>query len=282
MRHRRVAGRSARHQLDRPRILFERLHRRVRRLAADAGHASAFGEAVFGVDGVAVLLRHEVDADRLGRRAALLARLRQKDHVAIERHLQPFQFQQDHQPGDDMRFVVERTARIDVPAVARRAERREFPLRGIHRDDVGVAHQQNRPLGAASPSAARPGSGGSDRARTADSRCPRDRAPASGSRRRAFRFPADCWCPAAAAPGNAASSRLRAPSSRACARPARSPRTNTAARSARRRRPIVIETSLPQVLVEEVQRPLPRELRRRLVVARRRVVVEAVLCASGR
>src|SRR5262245_21446416 len=32
-----------------------------------------------------------------------------------------------------------------------------------------------------------------------------------------------------------------------------------------------------QVLVEELQRPVPGELRRRLVVARRRVVVEAVL-----
>src|SRR5689334_8534100 len=33
----------------------------------------------------------------------------------------------------------------------------------------------------------------------------------------------------------------------------------------------------PEVLREEIERALPRELRRRLVVARRRVVVEAVL-----
>src|SRR5215207_8934468 len=37
---------------------------------------------------------------------------------------------------------------------------------------------------------------------------------------------------------------------------------------------------LSQVLVEERDRPLPRQLRRRLVVARRRVVVEAVLRAG--
>ena len=34
-----------------------------------------------------------------------------------------------------------------------------------------------------------------------------------------------------------------------------------------------------EILVEELERPLPRELGRRLVVARRRVVVEAVLGA---
>ena len=41
-----------------------------------------------------------------------------------------------------------------------------------------------------------------------------------------------------------------------------------------------LRDSAPQVLVEEVDRPLPGKLRGRLVVARRRVVVEAVLGAG--
>src|SRR5207247_5644330 len=40
-----------------------------------------------------------------------------------------------------------------------------------------------------------------------------------------------------------------------------------------------LRTPCPQVLVEKVERPLPRELGRLFVVARRRVVVEPVLRA---
>ena len=43
-----------------------------------------------------------------------------------------------------------RAAAVDVAAVPRRAERRERPLRRIDVDDVGVRHQQQRTLRAAS------------------------------------------------------------------------------------------------------------------------------------
>ena len=68
--------------LDSTRLLLGRADVGADDLAAGADDAAAFGEAELGVDGVEVLVDHELRAD-LGR--ALFAGLREEDDVAIER-----------------------------------------------------------------------------------------------------------------------------------------------------------------------------------------------------
>ncbi len=102
-----------------------------------------FGEAVFGLDLRIVLAHHELHAEI---RAALLAGLRQKDDVAVERHVEPLEQQHRHQPAGEVVLVVDRAASVDPAAVARGAERRELPLRLVDGDHVAVAHDQQRLL----------------------------------------------------------------------------------------------------------------------------------------
>ncbi len=148
--HRAVARRPARGQRDAVGDLLGRLHAREPYLSARARDAAALGEAVLGVDLRPVVLDQELDAEL---RAGLLAGLGQEDHVAVERHVQPLQLQHHHQRGDDVVLVVHGAAAVDVAAVARGRERRMRPLRRVDLDDVGVAHDEQRPLlaGAAQP-----------------------------------------------------------------------------------------------------------------------------------
>ena len=93
------------------------------RLARDA---AALGEAVLGIHSAKWSRDDEVDADA---GAALLAGLREKDDVAIERHVLPLQQQHRHQRRRQIVLVVHGASAVDVAAVACRAERRERPLR---------------------------------------------------------------------------------------------------------------------------------------------------------
>ena len=93
-----------------------------------------------------MLVHHELNADL---RRAFLAGLGQENHVAVERHISPFQFQHCHEGSDDVIFVINGAPAIHIAAVSRCAKRRERPLPGIDIHDVGVAHNKERPLLAA-------------------------------------------------------------------------------------------------------------------------------------
>jgi hypothetical protein len=92
-----------------------------------------------------VVLDHVLDANA---RRPFLSGLGEKNHVTVERHVEPFQRQHRHQRGDDVVLVVDGAAAVDIAAVARSAERGERPLLGVDRDHVGMSHQEQRALGA--------------------------------------------------------------------------------------------------------------------------------------
>ena len=168
--------------------------------------------AVLRVDGGKVLVRHQLDADAC---RALLARLRQEDHVAVQRQVGALQQQHHHQRRREVVLVVHRAAAVDVAAVAHRAERRMRPLLRVHVDDVGVAHDQQRPLAAVALDA-RDHVGPVGLARVdLDRQAFASPARSSGSRRRASRCRAGRWCRTGRAPGSGAAFRPRPSSSRA-------------------------------------------------------------------
>ena len=134
--------------------------------------------------------------------------------------------QHEHEARDEVVLVVDRSAPVDVAAVANGAERRMRPLLRVHGDDVGVAHDEHRLLLAVALDADDEVRALRDRWRRPDTECPPCRAPASDSPPRALRCPADCSYRAAGAPGSAEGSPLRSPTRRcAPARRAASPRT---------------------------------------------------------
>jgi hypothetical protein len=137
-----MTGDAVRHQLDAAWNLFQRLDPGVLHLAVCPRDAPAFGETVLGLDFGEVLVHHELDPNV---RAPFLASLGQEDDVAIERHVEPLQDQHRHQPGSEIVLVVDRAAAVNVAPLARRAERRVLPLRGVDRDHIGVAHDEQRP-----------------------------------------------------------------------------------------------------------------------------------------
>ena len=115
--------------------------------------------------------------------------------------------------GDDVVLVVHGSAAIDMTAVARGAERRMRPFLRVDVDDVGVAHDEDGPLGAA---ALEPREDvRTTRLEREDLRpgCPRLRALSSGTRRPAARCLADPRCPCERAPGSAGAFRRRGPTS---------------------------------------------------------------------
>ena len=93
-----------------------------------------------------MLPRHVLNAD-LGR--TLFAGFGKKDNVAIQRNILTLQRQHHHERRNHVVLVVHRSAAIDMTAVARGAKRRVRPLLRIDVDDVGVAHDEDRPPGAA-------------------------------------------------------------------------------------------------------------------------------------
>ena len=141
-----MARRPRGDEVDGTRQLLGGLHGGVARPAAEPRDVAALSEAVLRSDRVGMLRGHESDA---ASRRPLFARLDQEDDVAVERDVQPLQREKGHQPGDDVRLVVERSAAIDVAAVPSRAERRKRPLLRVDGDDVAVAHVEDgllRPL----------------------------------------------------------------------------------------------------------------------------------------
>ena len=79
----------------------------------------------------------------------------EEDDVAIERHVQPLQHQHHHQRRDRRCPCRRRCRGRRHSRRARGAERRMCPLRGVDVDDVGVAHDEQRPLAAVALQAAR-------------------------------------------------------------------------------------------------------------------------------
>lgn len=86
-------------------------------------------------------------------RAGLLVGLREQDHVAAQRHVPQFEFHQHRQFGRQQRFVILRSASVDVAIAQRGRKRRDAPLRRVRRNHVAVRHQQQGPwrLGAMAP-----------------------------------------------------------------------------------------------------------------------------------
>ena len=144
-RHRAVAGDAARDQVDAARDLLHRLDGGEAHLVGLARDVTALGVAVLRVDGGEVLVRHQLDADAC---RALLTRLRQEDHVAVQRQVGALEQQHHHQRRREVVLVVHRAAAVDVAAIPHGAERRMRPLLRVHIHDVGVAHDQQRPLAA--------------------------------------------------------------------------------------------------------------------------------------
>ena len=141
--HRAMAGRAGHDQLHRPWFLLGRADVGLLHLAARTHDATAFGQAELRVDRVEVVVHHELRAHVGG---AFLTGLGQQNHVAVERGIGALQLQDQHQPGDQVVLVVNRAAAIDVAAVDGGAKRRERPLLGVDRDDVGVSQHEDRLL----------------------------------------------------------------------------------------------------------------------------------------
>src|SRR5206468_7663055 len=146
-RNRSVSGDPVRDELDAARNLLARLHLGVAHLSLLTIDAAAFGETVLRLELGEVLRDHIADADT---RVALFARFGQIDHVAVERHAPALQHQHRHQRRRGVVLVVDRTAAVHPAAVARRAEGRELPLRGVDAYGIRVAHDQQRTLRAVS------------------------------------------------------------------------------------------------------------------------------------
>ena len=197
-------------ELDATRNLLQRLNRRVLGLAADPRDAAAFGEAVLGVDFGKMILDEVADADA---GAALLTRLRHKDHVAIERHVQPLQQQHGHHAGGQVVLVVDGAAAIHPAAFAGGAQGRVSPFLVVRGHGVAVTHHEDRPLPAVAfqpRNQVRSIHVRSDDHATGSLPC---RRPLSRTRRRCVRFRVGCVYRAATPPDSGASSLLRRPTS---------------------------------------------------------------------
>src|SRR5215467_9597698 len=101
-RNRSVTGCAVSRKFDAPRDLLHGLDRRVFDLSALPHDSSAFGKTVFGIDFVEVLIHHKSNAEP---RSSLLASLKQKNHITIQRNVQPFQRQRGHESSSNVVFV---------------------------------------------------------------------------------------------------------------------------------------------------------------------------------
>jgi len=80
---------------------------------------------------------------RAHRAPDLFVRLRQQDHVAIERHALALEAQKRDQLRDALALHVHRAAGPELVALNGRHERIGFPLRAIGRHDVHVMKQDD-------------------------------------------------------------------------------------------------------------------------------------------
>ena len=97
-------GPTVRGQFDGPCHLFRRFHLRQLEASRLPLNERPFGEAVFRIDRIEVLLDHEINPNS-GR--AFFANIGEEDRVAIARDGQPLQHDHRHQAGDDVGLVVE-------------------------------------------------------------------------------------------------------------------------------------------------------------------------------
>jgi len=104
---------------------------------------AAFGERVLGRNVVPVLAHQKIDAVLCG---ALLARLGDEDHVAIERHGGTLEQEQSHQPHGDVALVVDGSPPNDEAVAEGGGERIRFPAGAFNTDDISVAHDDDGPL----------------------------------------------------------------------------------------------------------------------------------------
>ena len=142
-RNQSVSGDAVRDELDAPRHLLSRLDLHVLELTLLADAVAALGQAVFGVDFGPVLRDHEADADP---RVPFFARFGEKDHVAVERDVEPLQRQHRHDSRGQVVLVVDRSTSVDVAAGALGAEWSVLPFRRVDSDGVEVTHDEQRTL----------------------------------------------------------------------------------------------------------------------------------------
>ena len=88
-----------------------------------------------------MLRDHIVDAES---RRSFFARLREKDHIPVELDSGSAQHQHQHQRRRDIVLIVEGPATVHVTILGHRGEGIDGPVVGLHTDDIGVAHKQNR------------------------------------------------------------------------------------------------------------------------------------------
>ena len=192
-----------RDELDAARNLLGRLTR-SRNCASPpiARDAAAFGEAVLGVDLVEVLRDHELDAEVASCPSSpdSARKMTSRSSGTFSRFSSSIVIS----AGGEVVLVVDRAAAVDVAAVARRAERRELPLRRVDGDVVGVPHDEQRPLLAVALQPRDDVRAVGIEGEELRTECLRRRRPASDTRPRDARCRADWWCRAAAPPGSAA------------------------------------------------------------------------------
>ena len=142
-RHRAVAGRAAGGQGDGAGNLLECLDRRKGDLAGLTVEAAAFGEAELRLDLREMPFRHLTDAKVC---RPFLARLEERDHIAVEGHVLSLQGEQGHERGGDVVLVVDRAAAVDIAILAQGTEGGIGPLLLVDVHRVGVRHEQQRTL----------------------------------------------------------------------------------------------------------------------------------------
>jgi hypothetical protein len=138
-----MARDALRRDVDAARDLLDHLHGGVAHLPLFADGVAALGNAVLGVDGAVVLGHHVADAEV---RLPFLAGFGQQNHVAVEWHVEPLEQQERHHRRGQVVLVVDGAAAVHEAAVARGAEGRERPLRGIDGDRVEMPEDEERPL----------------------------------------------------------------------------------------------------------------------------------------
>ena len=79
------------------------------------------------------------------------ARLGKKNHIPVKLDLGAPQQQHQHQRRCNIVLIVKRPATVNVSILGDCPERIDGPIFGLRTDNVGVAHDQNRLLGAVAP-----------------------------------------------------------------------------------------------------------------------------------
>src|SRR4029453_10605714 len=87
---------------------------RLPRSTAGSDNSPALGKAVLGVDGVEMVVDHELRAEL---RSTLLAGFSQEDDITVEYRSRALESQHQHESRDDAVFVVDGSPPVHVPTI---------------------------------------------------------------------------------------------------------------------------------------------------------------------